>query len=178
MPYNDKPDFWSRFEDCADYKSISGSGHKEMDYIFWDGDNKILYLIEESGLKHGNKDLSDACQLEKEIFEVVFKAYSGFLMLYSSLTGQSKAMNSLSSCLPNAFKSGSNDWGTFKINLYFIYTLPPDNSILLAFSGFADKANKKLQTLARCFETIKVCTLMDKASATNALPEGLVPTDS
>lgn len=178
MPYNDRPDFWSRFEDCQAYQAISGYGHKEMDYMYWDSHTKVLYLIEESGLVHGEKDLSDDFQLEKELFEVVFKAYSGFLMLYSSLTGQSTAMNSLSSCLPNAFKRSSSSWGTFKVKLYFIYTLPADKSILLAFSAFKDKADKKLETLKRCFDVITSCTLMDKYSAKQSLPQGLVPTDS
>lgn len=150
-----------QFENCSEYKKISGLGVKEMDFGWIDTTNDVLWLIELKGYINPNPqnmrfqetDLSQPNIIEQKINELLLKSIHSVCMIDNQ---RSDTKN----CIPINYNSD------LKIKLIHILNIKKEHIVHL--NGMSAKLNSEFAAYKAIFN-IDTIIVIDYDSAKKLL---------
>jgi hypothetical protein len=149
-----------RFGDCPAYRTLSGANLKEMDFGWWDAENKTLWLMEV-------KDYSQLALEERlpiDLFDTfVNKATDSLMMLASAWFGSAQGIG-ISGCLPASCRIFPSH--PYKIKLVFL--LKVNSHTIPEIETLRDRLKNRLKGRVALFDmAVTNVILLDHNTAMN-----------
>ena len=150
-----------QFAGCPAYTAINSQGVKEMDFIWWQGANDILWMIEMKGYcnpvnrRHQATDLSDKTTSDKKLEELYTKSVHTLCML------QNNRANTDACC---HFPIPLN--ATYKI-VHLLHVHPTHETYL---SPLSTVLNNRLKTFKALYNVSSVAIVSYQRAVSGAIP--------